>query len=515
MMDRKKLLGRLGYGCGDIFGGGGFLIVNLLIMNFLVIVEGLSVVQASTIVFICKIYDGVTDPIMGFISDRTRSRFGRRRLYFLLGAPVVLASCILLWNSFGISNTAVLMVYHLLTYILFDTAFTMVMVPYNAILSDMTNDYTERTSYTSVRMLCSATACLVCAVVPALLINTFGNPVNGPMQKPGYAIMGLIFGVLFGIVWILTFLGTWENPQFISGARTRVSLRDWTTMFKNKSYRNFLGIFIFVQVTIDLVLALFVFFVDIVLMKFEVYSLLMGILLVFQIIYMGVMGKVAERKGKRLPLFIALPVFAVTCVIFLTYSPSTPVWFICVISALTAIGPATGNVCTWSMLSDNYDLDELITGKRHEGLYSGFTTFVYKLSSGLAILIIGFGLERAGFNQDEYNILKTLGTVDFSHYTGSSIVWTIKVMIAVVPIVLQVLAIFFTLRYKLNNRRFGTVKQAVERFKRDGKAAALASFSAEERADLETVTGQRLENLWGGGSKESLSIHISRENEVR
>jgi oligogalacturonide transporter len=502
-MERRKLLGRLGYGCGDIFGGGGFLIVNLLIMNFLVIVEGLSVVQASTIVFICKIYDGVTDPIMGFISDRTHSRFGRRRLYFLLGAPVVLLSCVLLWNSFGISDNGLLMVYHLLTYILFDTAFTMVMVPYNAILSDMTDDYTERTSYTSVRMLFSATACLVCAVVPALLISLFGNPVNGPLQKPGYAVMGIIFGVLFCIVWVVTFLGTWENPQFVTAARNRTTMRDWANMFKNKSYRNFLGIFIFVQVTIDLVLALFVFFVDIVLMKFQVYSLLMGILLVCQIIYMAVMGKVAERKGKRFPLFIALPVFAATCLVFLTYSPSTPVWFICVISALTAIGPATGNVCTWSMLSDNYDLDELITGRRHEGLYSGFTTFVYKLSSGLAILIIGFGLQRAGFNQEEYNILKTLGTVDFSHYTGSSIVLAIKIMIVFVPIALQALAICFTLRYKLDNRRFGTVKRAVERFKRDGRAAALTAFSAEERADLETVTGQRLEDLWGGAGDPS------------
>ncbi|MDR2070650.1 MAG: MFS transporter [Treponema sp.] len=496
-MERKKLLSRLGYGCGDIFGGGGFLIVNLLIMNFLVIVEGLSVVQASTIVFICKIYDGITDPVMGFISDRTHSRFGRRRLFFLIGAPVVLLSCVLLWNSFGISNNTLLMAYHLLTYILFDTAFTMVMVPYNAILSDMTDDYTERTGYTSVRMLFSATACLVCAVVPALLINVFGNPVNGPLQKPGYAVMGLVFGVFFCIAWIVTFLGTWENPQFIRSTKTHTGLRDWANMFKNKSYRNFLGIFIFVQVTIDLVLALFVFFVDIVLMKYQVYSLLMGILLVCQIIYMAVMGKIAEIKGKRFPLFIALPVFAATCLIFLTYSPSTPVWFICLISALTAAGPAAGNVCTWSMLSDNYDLDELITGKRHEGLYSGFTTFVYKLSSGLAILIIGFGLERAGFNQEEYNLLKTLGTVDFSHYTGSSIVWAIKVMIVFVPIALQALAIFFTLRYKLDNRRFGTVKRAIERFKRDGKAAALSAFGAGERADLETVTGLRLEDLWG------------------
>ncbi|MDR0730391.1 MAG: hypothetical protein LBF63_01900, partial [Treponema sp.] len=106
-----------------------------------------------------------------------------------------------------------------------------------------------------------------------------------------------------------------------------------------------------------------------------------------------------------------------------------------------------------------------------------------------------------GFNQEEYNILKTLGAVDFSHYTGSSIVWAIKVMIVFVPIALQSLAIFFTLRYKLDKRRFGTVKRAVERFKQDGKAAALAALNAEERTDLETVTGHRVEDLWGGAAE--------------
>jgi oligogalacturonide transporter len=484
----------MGYACGDIFGGGGFLIVNLLVFNYFVIVEGLDVVRASMIIFICKLWDGVTDPIMGFISDRTRNRFGRRRIYFLAGAPVVFVSVFLMWNSFGITDSQALWVYHLLTYMLFDTAFTIVMVPYNSILSDMTTDYNERTRFTSVRMIFSASSTLVCAVVPSLLISAVGSPVNGPGQKPGYAVMAAIFGAIFGIVWILTFFGTWENPQFAHKPVERTGLRDWANIFRNKSYRSFLGLFIFVQVSIDLLLALFVFFVDIVLMKFELYSLLMGILLVSGIAYMAIFGKLAQVKGKRFPLFVSIPIFIVVCLFMLTFTPSTPVFILCIIALFISVQTSAGNVCTWSMLSDLYDVGELITSRRSEGIYAGFTTFVYKLSSGIAILIIGIGLQRAGFNQNEYNLLKSMGAIDFAGYANSSIVWAIKGMMVFIPVVFQLLALLFAARYKLSNKRFDTVRSAIARFKAEGAGAV---FSQEERDDLKVVTGLEAEKLWG------------------
>ncbi|MDR3338257.1 MAG: MFS transporter, partial [Treponema sp.] len=331
------------------------------------------------------------------------------------------------------------------------------------------------------------------AVLPSVLISALGSPENGPAQKGGYAAMGVIFGGIFFIVWLLTFLGTWENLQF-AAVKTHIGPRDWADMFRNKTYRSFLGIFIFVQVTIDLVLALFVFFVDIVLMKYQYYALVMGILLVFQIFYMALAGKIAGKKGKRFPLFIAMPVWALTCIVFFFFTPNTPLWALCIIGVFVAVGPAAGNLCTWSMLSDLYDVGELMTTKRLEGLYSGFTTFIYKCSSGLAILIIGIGLQIAGFNQEEYNFLKTLGAVDYSQYNSSSVVWAIRSMIVFVPIIFQALVIFFALRYTLNNKRFDTVKNAIERFKTQGIGAV---FSDTEKADLETVTGQKTEKLWG------------------
>ena len=133
MKKRDGLLAKLAYGCGDIYGGGSFLIVGVLILVFLTDVEGLSGTLAGIIIFIGKAWDAITDPFMGILSDRTRSRLGRRRVYFLYGSIPVLVSWIMLWYSFGITGTTSKFIYYTFAYIFFSTAFTIVMIPYNAI----------------------------------------------------------------------------------------------------------------------------------------------------------------------------------------------------------------------------------------------------------------------------------------------------------------------------------------------------------------------------------------------
>ena len=82
---KGRLKEKFCYASGDIYGGGAFMVFSLLFMNFLVLVEGLPVVSATLIIFIGKVWDAITDPIVGSLSDRTRSRFGRRRIFFLIG----------------------------------------------------------------------------------------------------------------------------------------------------------------------------------------------------------------------------------------------------------------------------------------------------------------------------------------------------------------------------------------------------------------------------------------------
>ena len=98
----KKIKAKICYASGDIYGGGAFMIFSLLFMNYLVLVEGLPVVATTVIIFIGRLWDAVTDSIMGRISDVTRSRFGRRRVYFIVGIIPVFLSFFMLFYSFGI-----------------------------------------------------------------------------------------------------------------------------------------------------------------------------------------------------------------------------------------------------------------------------------------------------------------------------------------------------------------------------------------------------------------------------
>jgi len=485
---------KLGYACGDIYGGGAFLIFSLLYMNFLVIVEGLPVFLASTVIFVGKLWDAVTDPIVGNLSDKTHSKHGRRRVYFLAGIIPVFVSFVTMWYSFGITGETARFIYHMVAYMFFGTAFTIVMVPYNAILPEMTNDYNERTSYTAIRMVFSAGTSILAAVIPSMIIKTVGGDVNGPQQSQGYLAMAVVFGLIFAVCWFLTFLGTNERKDIRQEGN--FSIKNWFTVFQNRTFRIFLGVFITVQVAIDLLLALFVFYIDIVVLQYKNYEVVMGILLVFQLLFMFVHNKIAQKIGKHFPLYIGIPVWIASSVVFSFISHETPLFVLCIMAVFIALGAAAENLATWSMLTDICDVDELMTAKRREGIYSGVTTFMRKFSSGIAVLLLGLGLSLAGFDQNEYNISRSLGGVfDPSAYAASNVAMAIKWMFVIIPVVFLAAALLFALRYKLDSSRFNCVIKGVEKLK---SGMNPSDFDSEEKACYELLPGKPVESLWGG-----------------
>ncbi|MDR3019553.1 MAG: MFS transporter [Treponema sp.] len=489
---KNNLKTKLCYASGDIYGGGAFMIFSLLFMNFLVLVEGLPVVATSLIIFIGKIWDAVTDPLVGRISDKTRSKFGRRRIYFLIGIIPVYISFVMLFYSFGIDGITAKIIYYTFAYMFFGTAFTIVMVPYNAILSDMTSDYNERTSFTTARMLFSGGASLLSAVIPSMLIKSIGSEHNGPEQIPGYLVMGLVFGAIFGASWFITFIGTREREDLPEPEKASVKM--WLSVFSNKAYRNFLGIFLSFQIAVDLVLALFIFYIDIVVLQYQNYELVVGLLLVCSMLLMPVMGTIAKRKGKAFPLYIGIPVWMLSTIVFIWLNASVSVVVLCVLAVLIAVGSSAGNLSTWSMLTDIYDIDELRTGTRREGVYSGMTTFLRKFASGVAILLMGFGLQALGFDQGEYSVLKA-SAEDFNpaSYAQSGVVTGIKWMFVAIPLIFLAACLFFAIKNKINKRRFDAVLKGIDEFKTRGNINAL---TGQELDDVQIATGSGKEGLW-------------------
>jgi Na+/melibiose symporter-like transporter len=346
-------------------------------------------------------------------------------------------------------------------------------------------------------MMISGAASLVCAVLPGMIIKGIGGEVNGAAQVNGYLIMAAVLGLVFGLAWLIVFLGVKEKKDLETPEK--VTFKDWLGIFKNKPYRNYLGIFLTFQIAVDLVLAIFIFYVDLVILKYQYYELFVGLLLVFQIIFMVVNNIIAQKKGKTFPLFIGLPIWIAVSIGFLAFNNTTPIWVIAIMAVLIALGSSAGNLSTWSMLTDIYDIDEIKTAKRREGLYSGVTTFARKFGSGLAILILGIGLKTLGFDQDTYNMLRsTAENFDPSVFASSSLVAGIRWMFVAIPAFLCLLCLVFAFFNKINKRRFDAVIAGIESFKLHGN---LDSLSPEVIRDIEVATGVKKEALWAGKIK--------------
>src|SRR6056297_1234628 len=196
----------LAYGLGDLYGGGSFFIISTFSMYFLITVVGLNPALAGLIPGLGKVWDSVSDPLMGYITDNTKSKHGRRRVFFLIGVVPIIITFTLIWVPFDSSGQFAKFLYYFFAYLFFYTCSTMVLVPYSALSAEMTLNFEKRNRLTGTRMIFSMIATLTAGVVAQPLIDAFGD------QRTGHLVMGLFFGFFVALPYLLVFWGTWELP---------------------------------------------------------------------------------------------------------------------------------------------------------------------------------------------------------------------------------------------------------------------------------------------------------------
>ena len=139
---------------------------------------------------VARIWDAITDPVMGHISDKTASKWGKRRVYLIFASPFVLISLYLLFFPYQFSSVGLRFTAVLLSYLLFTTVQTIVMIPYYALSSEISDAYQERASYNSYRLAFSIFSSILCVAVPGIIVSLYDDVV-------GYQVMSLTFGLLF------------------------------------------------------------------------------------------------------------------------------------------------------------------------------------------------------------------------------------------------------------------------------------------------------------------------------
>ncbi len=443
--DKLSLGTRLFFGMGDIYGGGAFNIVNFYYAVFLTDVVKIHPSYSAMIFLISKIWDAVTDPFMGYFSDRTRSPWGRRRPYYLAGIPLIFLSFVMLWFPVNYDSELSRFVYILIAYMFFNTVVTLVMVPYQAMSAELTSDYEERTSLNSIRLIFSLVSSLLCALFPLFIINAFGTGVEG--IRKGYIAMSVVFGLFFALPWIGTFLFTFEHP-----AEKKTYEKGWLkSMFeplKIKVFRKYLALQLFTFIAFDIIVLIVGHYMKYWMKNYDAMNLLLGILIIVEVAAVPLFSKISHRRGKTAAYMIGAAIWGVACLGMFFIQPSTPLWALYLLGAVVGIGMAGAIVTPYTMFGDVVDVGELAFGENRSGSFSGMITFLRKSTTAIAqstvLALLGFIGYREPVEMMDQGILRSI-----EQEQPDGVLLMIRLILTFVPIILLSFGFRIALRYPL------------------------------------------------------------------
>ncbi len=469
---------RLTYGVGEIFGGGCFVIINAFFLVFLTDALGMNPVLAGTIPMIGKIWDAITDPIMGNIVERTRSKYGPKRFYILVGSIASAVTFVLMWINIHSPSMTANYIFYLVMYCLFNTGFTVLSVPYNGLLPDMMDDYAVRARFSNMRMVFSTLGAAICGLVPGMLIKQTYDPSQ-------YMSCMLLFGALFFVVSITVFFGTWEKQKEPVKMTLLESFTQAASVFRSRSFLIFLGLYLFGQGGMDFITGMAVYYVRESLGNYEgYYTLILAALIAAQLVGMLIFGPVMSKTSKKLAILIAAPVRLAGVLGLLAFSHhGAPLVPILALAALIGLGNAGSLTGIFAIMADMTDVDELITSIRRPGIVSGMATFIRKIASGLSVTIIGFMLSAVHYNEEiaKAGLEQTAAT---QHGIG--------ICFVLAPAIMSALLLVCALLFPVTDKEFKLVRKDIARRKGSEEGEA----SEEEKAALKKVTGFDYENLW-------------------
>lgn len=498
-MDKTKkhrLAKILGYSAGDFLGGGVGQVTSLYYLTFLMYVAGLSPLQAGLVAGIGKIWDAITDPLMGVIVDRTRSKFGACRFWMLISVVPIFITYFMLWYSFGIQGTTAKFIYYVFAYMLYSTALTVGLIPYEALLPRIVSDYRERTSYSSMRMIFSGVACVLSTYIYEWLIPVSETNPLSPAFSDHFMILGIVLGIMFSLPMLVTFFGTKESamPSNIRRLTLKSIINDYKEVLKVKIYRKYyilylLGTFISAAVNASMVIFVYIIFGNIsnFLLTFSLVFLVINLKGAIEIVFFVPNVLMMRKFNKHRPYLIDIPLIIAASAIIFFITPASPIWLYLVAVGILGAGVSCLNFVPMTLLPDLSDVDEMMYGKRREGVNAGLSTLGRKVVYGLSIMLFGAILSAFGVSSE---------SADPSAATPSAIL-AIKIMFAAIPFICSLFILVISRTYNLDEKSHKMIKRLIE----EKRAGQTLSATEEERRLLEQISGAPFDTLWIASDK--------------
>ncbi|MGB8983932.1 MAG: MFS transporter [Anaerolineales bacterium] len=408
---------KLLYGSGDWGISSVGMLRAIFYAIYLTDVVGLEPRLASFGALAGVFWDAINDPLIGILSDRLRTRWGRRRPFLLWFAIPFGLSFIFLWSAPDWESQTALLTYVTLSFMLADTLLTLIAVPFLSLTPELSRDYDERTTLTSFRSFFQLLGALsVVIAAPAIVDAVLAS---GGTQQQGFMLVGAIFGGLGAVPLLLIglFVRETSTPEETQPLPFRETLK---AAWQNVPFRYAVGIHMLNWSAVDMIAISFPYFLlywvargdllaTVHVLGFELAyeSAFFGTLMFVCILFIPFWLWLARWRNKREAYMLGMSFWVVIELLIFTIQPGETAYLLA-IAALAGIGVSAAYTLPDSMFADVIEWDELCTGRRQEGIFYGIRTLIRKMTGALVIFTTLQLLGWSGY------VSPSAGTVNFT-----------------------------------------------------------------------------------------------------
>ena len=464
---------KIGYGFGDMSSSMFWKIFSYYLPFFYSNIFGLSLAHAGTLVLVTKLYDAVSDPVMGLIADRTNTRWGKYRPYLLWIAIPFAVAGILAFFTPQTDNYTFKHVYAYVTYILMMTVYTAINVPYGAMLGVMTDDSREKSVFSSFRMFFAFIGSFIAmgSFEPLLklrqsIMGTLPAEWTLADSTPAdWTIAVSVIGIVCAVLFILSFVMTRERVTEAEMAKESVKensnetaktsvAEDLKALVANGPWWMLLGggiaILLFNCVRGG---AAAYYFAD-VLGTNAIFTLALFLTVgeISQLVGVVVTVPVSEKIGKKATFLLVLAAVTILSII-VAFLPETPagMWALLVSQILICIAIGINSPLLWSMFADVADYSELKNGRASTGLIFSSSSMAQKFGAAFGSAIVLWVLMAFGYDNAK-------GAVQTPEALA-----TIKALISWIPAIGSAAGIAIMLGYPLTDKKMSEIRQELSK----------------------------------------------------
>jgi glycoside/pentoside/hexuronide:cation symporter, GPH family len=463
---RLSLLTKLVYGSGD-WGMASFgTLRQIFYAIFLTDVVGLNPGLASFAALIGIVWDAINDPLVGVLSDRVHTRWGRRRPFLLFFSIPFAFGFLFLWWAPPWESQVALMITVTLAFMISDTFQTLLTVPFFALTPEITPDYDERTTLTGYRMFFNLLASLTTAVAAPMVVDAALKA--GYTQQQGYLVVAAMFGGLAAVPFLLIFLVVREryasDATLLDAAPLKKVL---STARSNIPFRFATAIYMLNWITFDLVALMLPYYltywiaggdmlasVNLAGIDLPLESAVLGLLLITAVAALPFWLWLAHRTSKREAYIIGMCFWAVVQMLLFMVQPDQ-VSLVLFLAVMAGLSVSTAHVLPDAIFPDVIEWDELRTRRRQEGIYYGVKNFIRKLTGAVAIFFALQVLNLFGYQAPPEGVTQ----VSQSPVTLSAIRW----LTGPAGAILLISAIAVAWYYPLTRERHARIRRLLEK----------------------------------------------------